>query len=542
MHLGPDGYTIGKKEITAAVLTEVKKDLTVCPFINPAQMGQPVLPFPLYRETEQSIIVPRYYGVGKFGPLVYTTEEIKTNGSDGSNGSDSTRTVDRSTRLTTDKIMLKEHQIPIVEKTVKELKTGSGSGLLNLYTGAGKTVIALHIISLLKVKTMIIVHKSILLKQWADRIAEFIPGARIGYLQGKRADLDDKYDIVIAMLQSLSIKSYDDKTSKLLKTFGLLIVDECHHIGAEVFCRSLSKVAPNYNLGLSATLDRKDGLTKVFKWYLGDVIWKSNRLNNLATVKKIVYRVGSSNLDKAEAKKYLAEPTNYMGKPMLPLMLNNVASCYTRNKLILHEVSNLAAEGRRIMVMSERIAQLKHLHEEFSKIIMIVNRTNNDREKLTCGLYIGKMKQHELDESAKKTVIFASAAICREGLDIPELNTLVLATPSGDVVQACGRIMRKQKKETTEDEDEEDDELHPVIVDIVDSFSVFINQGRSRTKYYEKSQYKVVTVYYRDDAVSYDAVDVDLALTLDSDDDEDDGPKVDKVDVKMLKPMFRPDD
>ena len=117
---------------------------------------------------------------------------------------------------------------------------------------------------------MIIVHKEFLLRQWKERIEQFLPDARVGRIQGPTVDIEDK-DIVIGMLQSLSMKDYD---INLFQCFGLTIIDEVHHISAEVFSRVLFKVVTKYYLGLSATMKRTDGLTKVIKMFLGDVVYK----------------------------------------------------------------------------------------------------------------------------------------------------------------------------------------------------------------------------------------------------------------------------
>ena len=135
-----------------------------------------------------------------------------------------------------------------------------GSGLLALHTGFGKTVL-LNIISRINQKTLIIVHKEFLLRQWIERIEQFLPDARVGRIQAKTIDTEDK-DIVICMLQSLSMKDYP---KDMFKEYGLSIYDECHHLSAEVFSRAFFKVVTKYGLGLSATIKRKDGLTKSFK-------------------------------------------------------------------------------------------------------------------------------------------------------------------------------------------------------------------------------------------------------------------------------------
>ena len=148
-----------------------------------------------------------------------------------------------------------------------------GGGLLEIDTGLGKTVIALNILTKLNVKTLIIVHKEFLMNQWIERIEEFIPTAKVGKIQGSKKDIEGK-EIVIGMLQSLSMKDYD---YELFNSFGLTIIDEVHHMGAEVFSQALYKVVTKYMLGLSATMDRKDGLTSVFKMFIGDIIHKEKK-------------------------------------------------------------------------------------------------------------------------------------------------------------------------------------------------------------------------------------------------------------------------
>ena len=159
-----------------------------------------------------------------------------------------------------------------VEKYLKYVKN-NGGGCLALHTGFGKTCLALYIISALKKRTIIIVHKEFLMRQWIERIEQFLPEAKVGKIQAKTIDVEGK-DIVICMLQSLSMKEYN---KELFKGYGLTIVDECHHISAEVFSRAFFKIVTKYTLGLSATIKRKDGLTKIIKWFLGDIVCKVER-------------------------------------------------------------------------------------------------------------------------------------------------------------------------------------------------------------------------------------------------------------------------
>ena len=148
-------------------------------------------------------------------------------------------------------IDLRDNQKPVVKKFIKAAKE-VGGGVISVPCGFGKTVLALYLVAALKVKTIVIVHKEFLMDQWKERIEFFLPEARVGKIQGDVVKIEDK-DIVIGMLQSISMKDYPDD---VFSSFGFVIYDECHHLGAEVFSRSLIKVGCKYTLGLSATLAR----------------------------------------------------------------------------------------------------------------------------------------------------------------------------------------------------------------------------------------------------------------------------------------------
>jgi len=203
IYLGQKGYSIKKENMEVKEQLALRKDLMVKPFVPKSSMAKAV-EFSLYRESKKKFYIPRYYGIETYGKYEMSKIEdcekidLKFNGE------------------------LREHQKPTVEKFVNHAHK-NGGGLLELFTGYGKTVCALKIIAELNVKTIIVVHKEFLLRQWVERIEQFLPDAKVGRLQGSTIDIEDK-DIVIGMLQSLSMKDYD---IKLFNQFGLTIVDEC---------------------------------------------------------------------------------------------------------------------------------------------------------------------------------------------------------------------------------------------------------------------------------------------------------------------------
>jgi superfamily II DNA or RNA helicase len=257
-YLGQKGYTIHKSELTIEQQKQIRNDLTIKPFslreCSPMNDNQKT--FPAYRESSNKFYVPHYYGSEKFGP----PKQYKV-----------TEGTDISLEFCG---QLRDYQEPVVNKFINHCTNSvCGGGLLELPCAWGKTSGSLYILSKIKKKALVIVHKEFLMNQWIERILQFLPKARIGKIQGPIIDVEDK-DIVLCMLQSLISKDYDQS---LFDQFGLTIIDEVHHISSEVFSCALFKLVTKYMLGLSATMERSDGTTRVFKMFLGDVVYKQER-------------------------------------------------------------------------------------------------------------------------------------------------------------------------------------------------------------------------------------------------------------------------
>ena len=324
------------------------------------------------------------------------------------------------------------------------------------------TISAIYMISELKKKTLIIVHKEFLLQQWCERIAEFTGDARVGILRGKTIDVKNK-DIVIAMLQSLSMKDYD---SDILEGFGTVVVDEVHHTGAEVFSRALKKVNFEYSIGLTATPKRADGLTKVFKWFLGDIGYTSKRRTDEVDVQIYNYYDDSSD--------YNEEERIYNGKLNMSKMINNICAFEPRIKFIVDIIIKILTDepGRRIILVSDRKEHLLNL----GKLLISHNYDP--------GYYYGGLKDWQLKAASTKNILLCTVQYVKEGYDEKGLDTLILASPKSDIIQISGRILRDKP---------EDRKYTPLIIDILDDFSVFVNQGKKRQIYYKKCKYNIIS-------------------------------------------------
>lgn len=362
---------------------------------------------------------------------------------------------------------------------------GNHRFLLGDGTITHNTVMALNIMSRLKVKTLVIVHKEFLLNQWIERIEQFLPNARVGRIQGKVVDIDEK-DIVIGMLQSLSMKTYDKGT---FSSFGLSVIDECHHISAEVFSRSLFKIVTPYMLGLSATMERKDHLTFVFKMFLGEVVYREKREGtDKVEVRSILYE----SIDDPE---YSKVEYNFKGQTHYSKMIKKLCEYSYRTEFLVKVIEDVICEhdgdysddgdetNQSVMGEKRQLMILAHNKSLLYEIESSLKKRNLNK---TIGYYVGGMKEVQLKETEDKDIILATYAMAEEALDIKTLSALLLATPKTDVTQAVGRILRIKHK-------------YPLVVDIVDEHDIFKNQWTKRKRYYSKCHYKIIQT----DSLSY---------------------------------------
>ena len=355
---------------------------------------------------------------------------------------------------------MREKQLPVINTFLKECEI-SGGGIVCLPCGFGKTVIGLNILSQLKKKTLVVCHKEFLLNQWKERIQMFLPKANLGCIQQKKIEIEDK-DIVLGMLQSIAMRDYPIET---FDSFGFIIFDECHHLGAEVFSKALPKLTAPYMLGLSATPDRKDGLSKVFEYYLGDMVYcVKEREPDTVSVKIIKYF--------SENEKYCEPEINFRGQLNSPAMITKVCSYNHRTEILIDEIKSLVKIGRRILVLSERRDHLDYFYKSLIQ-----------REICDCGYYVGGMKQDDLNESSKKQVVLGTFHLASEGMDVPELNTVILASPKTDIQQSIGRIFRQKAEDRTH---------QPLIIDIIDeNIKSFKNKFYQRNKIYKQNKYQI---------------------------------------------------
>ena len=473
------GYYIKKSDLSDEQLAKIKKDLKVKPkLLEFGNQENNEVSFKLYKFTKKYVILPKYYGIAMFGETKFKTEstkhEINFNGA------------------------LRDYQIPIVDKLLKHLND-KGGGLLSVPCGRGKTSMAIYIAHKLGIKTLVIVHKKFLGNQWKKQIKRFC-NIDAGSIAGKVIDVKDKA-IVVGMIQSISMKDYDDD---VFNQFGLVIYDESHHCASKVFSQALMKTCCKYTLALSATPDRTDGLTRVMHWFLGDTIYREKiRINNQVIAKVFNY---TSSDEKFKEKKYAYGPQK--GKPDVVKMMGRLVELKQRTNHLVNIINEIRKDpDRKIIVLSKYVNHLKEMKEGIDLLIKKdVEDGKLQEDDLKTTLYIGAMKQWQREEAEEEgDIFFATNDLAREGLDIERLNTVLLATSQKDVNQSVGRAMRKLL---------ENGDLRPLIIDFSDMLSSFKNHSRIRKTFYKQCKYVIEEYDIDDDSIKKEEEDIKLEDTL----------------------------
>jgi superfamily II DNA or RNA helicase len=461
--LSKNGYGILKSALDEKKLENIRKDLTMIPKVNfdmgvsKNTLSAEELTFQLYSENEKRIYIPRFYGLQKYGApslcKLTSGEDINVEfiGS------------------------LRETQQEPIENFLKAardpLKMG---GIISVPCGFGKTIMSLYIACILKKKTMFISHKDFLNQQFIDTIEQFAPGAKVGIIKQNKVDVAGK-DFIIASLQSLAMRDYD---IGIFDDIGFVIIDEVHHTGAQVFCKAFRKLNNPVILGLSATLNRKDGMRRVFEYYIGKSVYTLKN-KEFCDVNVQVHKYFETHIDYSTVKLMWNGKENGAG------MINNVCSFIPRTEYIIFLLKDILRKepDRRVLILSERRNQLK----DIERYIIDCNIAGSDTGSGGYGFYVGGMKQADLAISAEKQIILATYQLASEGFNVPSLNTVIFASPISDIQQSIGRILREvpEKRKYT-----------PLCIDILDDFSIFKRKGAARQKFYNTNKYKVS--YYID--------------------------------------------
>jgi len=324
------------------------------------------------------------------------------------------------------------------------------NSIINAWVSWGKTFTGLAIAAKLGQKTLVVTHTTNLRNQWEKEVKKCfgIQAGRIGSGQ-----FNIKAPICVGNIQTL-YRRMDD----LKQEFGTLILDEMHHVSSPTFTRIVDEMPTRYKIGLTGTLERKDGRHVVFRDYFGHNVMKPPKENYLIPeihiIKSDIRFLDGSFTPWAERINHLAYNEEYVHSVSL------IASKY-------------AAQGHKVLVVSDRVAFLKACARLCGdKAVSITGDMEfTDREKV--------MEQIK----GNKNILFGTQSIFSEGISLNDLSCLVLGTPVNNeplLTQLIGRVIRKIENKQT-----------PVVVDIHLKGKTAARQANARMGYYLKQDYEV---------------------------------------------------
>jgi superfamily II DNA or RNA helicase len=306
------------------------------------------------------------------------------------------------------------------------------TGVLCAPTAFGKTVTAAAMIARRGVTTLVLVHRTELLKQWQERLQAFLGVGKgeVGTIGGGKAKPTGKIDI--AFMQSISRQG---KVNPLVYNYGQVIVDECHHVGAVTFDAILKSAKAKFVLGLTATPVRRDGLQPIIFMQCGPIRYKAAKPAGMPHDLEVLPR---SRLTRINL------PTDAGIQDIFGHLANDQA----RTEAIAAEVRDAVGQGRKVLVLTERTEHLDAinaaLHGLLSALFVLHGRmSTKQRRALVADL-------DALPPDAPR-VLLSTGKLVGEGFDHPPLDTLVLTMPvswKGTLQQYAGRLHREHATKT----------------------------------------------------------------------------------------------
>lgn len=351
---------------------------------------------------------------------------------------------------------------PDQKKAIKDILK-SDEGVLNAPTGSGKTVMALAMIAERRQAALIIVHTKELLYQWRNRIKTFlnIKESEIGLLGDGHKQVEK---ITIAIINSLYKHIDFVKQYKI----GHLIVDECHRVPSRTFSEAVCKFNSKYILGLSATPYRRDGLTKVLHYYMGETVHKmsTKKLQRQHKIMKACVKI-------IDTKFSVYDFSARTKTSMYQTLMNNLTKNEERNKLIIENIIECLQTHRgTALVVSDRKEHCNILYEGLVELGIkaeILTGDTKDRKGVIDRVDAGKV-----------SVLVSTTQLIGEGFDSSRLSSLFLTTPikfKGRLLQCIGRILRV-----------EEGKEKAMVFDFRDNHFILKSSLKARMKTYDKMQ------------------------------------------------------
>jgi superfamily II DNA or RNA helicase len=324
------------------------------------------------------------------------------------------------------------------------------NAIINAWVSWGKTFTGLAIAGKLGQKTLVVAHNTNLRGQWAKECKKAY-GFTPGIIGSGEFNLDSP--IVVGNVQSIY-----RKIDQIKNVFGTIILDEMHHVSSPTFTRIIDEMPARYKVGLTGTLQRKDGRHVIFRDYFGNTVFKPPK-ENYMTPKIHIIQSEIRFLDGGFTP--WAERINQL----------------TFNPEYAHSVSMIAAkyaaEGHKVLVVSDRV----HFLKACQKLV------GNNAVCITGEIPFEEREKIMKSVAEEKNILFGTQAIFSEGVSLDSLSCLILGTPVNNeplLTQLIGRVIRKKEGKQ-----------QPVVVDIHLKGKTASKQANARMGYYLKEGYEI---------------------------------------------------
>lgn len=338
-------------------------------------------------------------------------------------------------------------------------------GILQANPGAGKTQIGLAIITSLKARALWLTHTKDLLNQSKRTAERYIDPKLLGTITEGKVNIGDGITFAtVQTLAKLDLKQYENM-------WDVIIVDECHNVAGTptavtMFYKVLNNLAAIHKYGLSATVHRSDGLIGTTKAIIGDVAYVISKQD----IGDKIVDVGVYPIATGLEPDYMSYDTD--GTLNYARLLKWMVTCEERNQIIIDTL--LSQKIRPSLILTDRLEHINllvdMLPEEVRKQTVWINASTNQ---------VSRINALEYMRSGRKKILIATYGLAKEGLDIPCLERLYLATPHRDyavITQAVGRIARSSPNKEP-----------PIVIDFVDNSKYLQNSYKSRKSIYKKN-------------------------------------------------------
>lgn len=343
-------------------------------------------------------------------------------------------------------IQLRPQQVTLYEDIKKEMTENRlPSCIIEAPTGTGKTILAIFLMCThAKGKTLILVPRRELKRQWEVEIQKFCPNIKIGSIVGNSEH--QKGDVYIVVMRTLAL------TEQTLPFFDTVFIDEVHNIATDTLTKGLMRLHPYTLIGLSATPERRDGMHKVYQFFFSPHVFKLKAPSKQSTQ---VY------LCRYNAKQIQPLPSS--AKAAYSILLNILVKDEQRTKYLCDCLSRImdllnldGTKEPRILLVSDRLSMLHQIHKTFAhNSALVVGGKGYDATRCAIPILLGTYQ------------------VVSEGFNIPSLQVLVLGTPRSNVKQTVGRIYRQKHK------------ARPIIIDLIDmSYGITRSMARKRENVY----------------------------------------------------------